>query len=47
MVLQWPGACTGGTHEETLLPAHSIMNGAPGLLAEAGVDFSIVQGEVV
>ena len=36
----------GGIHEETPLPVCSVVDGAPGLLAEAGVGFSVVQGEV-
>ena len=37
----------GGAHEETPFSVHSIVDGAPGLLAEAGVDFSMVQGKVM
>ena len=36
----------GGTHEETPLPAYSVVNGAPRFLAEAGVDFGMIKGEV-
>ena len=37
----------GGTHKETPLPMCLVVDGAPGLLAEAGVDFGVVKGEVV
>ena len=36
-----------GTQEEMPLPAFLVVNGAPRLLAEAGVSFSMVKGEVV
>ena len=37
----------GGTHEETPRPAILIVDGAAGLLAEAGVGFSMTEVEVV
>ena len=36
----------GGTHEETLLSVSSVMDWASGLLAEAGVSFGVIKGEV-
>ena len=36
----------GGTHEETLLPVVLVVDGAPRLLAEAGMSFGMVKGEV-
>ena len=37
----------GGTHKETPCPAILVVDGAAGLLAEAGVGFSVVEVEVV
>ena len=37
----------GDTHRETPLPVVSVMDGAPGLLTEAGVNFSMIKGEVM
>ena len=36
----------GGTHEETPLPVVSVVDWASRLLAEAGVSFSMVKGEI-
>ena len=37
----------GGAHEETPLSASLVINEALRFLAETGMDFSVVQGEVV
>ena len=37
----------GGTHEETPRPAISVVDGAAGLLAKAGVGFGVVKVEMV
>ena len=36
----------GSTHEEMLLSVGLVVDGAPTLLAEAGVSFGVVKGEV-
>ena len=41
------GHAQGGTHEETPLPAILVVNGAAGLLIEAGVGFGVVEDKVV
>ena len=37
----------GGTHEEMPLPANLVVDGAPRFLAEAGMCFGVVKGEVM
>ena len=34
------------THKEMPLPAHSVVDGAPELLAEVEMGFGVVKGEV-
>ena len=36
----------GSTHKEMPLPAHSVVDEAPELLAEVGMGFGVVEGEV-
>ena len=46
MVLWGPGAYAGKYLQRVPLPAHSVVDGAPELLAEVGMGFGVVEGEV-
>ena len=43
----WPRACTGGYSRRDALPVILVVNGAAGLLTEAGVSFGVVEVELM